>query len=359
MNFLKNREEETTWKKETSSSLRFEAIRRDTQRAEELASEFKARGKEDVISDTLDGTQLILKADGECIPVRNCAIKTIFERARISGNALSKVERPVLAKILNHCMKVADGQALLKVADDKVSAVHGGDKSDYSILEMYELFAKTSDYLYDNFEGVKYAGGFYDHSAVTALWSLEGNSKLVETYKNLLDLHGVKCKELVASARLTSSDVGISGANLYPALIADGKNIPLGSPLKLEHKHGATMEHFEKKLAMLYSQYDLAIGKLKDLISVTVRYPVNAMMGVMKKIGIPKKLAMEAIERYKAIHSLGFASAHDIYYGISEVIFMMQCNGESGTRVTQMEETVSRALNVKWSEYDMPGELKW
>ena len=119
------------------------------------------------------------------------------------------------------------------------------------------------------------------------------------------------------------------------------------------------MEHFEKKLAMLYSQYDLAIGKLKDLISVTVRYPANAMMGVMKKIGIPKKLAMEAIERYKAIHGLGFASAHDIYYGISEVIFMMQCNGESGTRVTQMEETVSRALNVKWSEYDIPGELKW
>lgn len=359
LNFLKNREEETTWKKETSSSLRFEAIRRDTQRAEELASEFKARGKEDVISDTLDGTQLILKADGECIPVRNCAIKTIFERARISGNALSKVERPVLAKILNHCMKVADGQALLKVADDKVSAVHGGDKSDYSILDMYELFAKTSDYLYDNFEGVKYAGGFFDHSAVTALWSLEGNSELVETYKDLLDLHGVKCKELVATVRLTSSDVGISGANLYPALIADGKNIPLGSPLKLEHKHGATMEHFEKKLAMLYSQYDLAIGKLKDLISVTVRYPVNAMMGVMKKIGIPKKLAMEAIERYKAIHGLGFANAHDIYYGISEVIFMMQCNGESGTRVTQMEETVSRALNVKWSEYDIPGELKW
>lgn len=359
LNFLKDREEETIWKKEESSSLRFEAITRDTERTEKLTTEFKAKGKEHVINDTLDGTQLILKADGECIPVRNCAIKTIFERARISGNALSKVERPVLAKILNHCMKVADGQALLKVADDKVSAVHGGDKSDYSILEMYELFAKTSDYLYDNFEGVKYAGGFYDHSAVTALWSLEGNSELVETYKDLLTLHGIKCSELIASVRLTTSDVGISGANLYPTLIADGKNIPLGSPLKLEHKHGATLEDFEKKLSMLYSQYDLAIGKLKNLISITVRYPVNAMMGVMKKIGIPKKLAMEAIERFKAVHGIGFSSAHDIYYGISEVIFMMQCNGESGIRVTQMEETVSRALNIKWSDYDIPGELRW
>lgn len=359
LTFLKNREEKTTWKKEASNSLRFEAIKKDTERAEELATTLKAKGKEEVIHDTLEGTQLLLKADGECIPVRNCAIKTIFERARISGNALSKVERPVLAKILNHCMRVADGIALLKVADDKVSAVHGGDKSDYSILEMYELFAKTSDYLYDNFKDVKYAGGFYDHSAVTALWSLEGNTELIKTYRELLDMHGVTCSELVASVRLTTSDVGISGANLYPTLLADGKNIPLGSPLKLEHKHGATMEHFEKKLAMLYSQYDLALGKLKDLISVTVRYPINAMMGVMKKIGVPKKLAMEAIERFKAVHGTGFSNAHAIYYGIAEVIFMMQSGGESGTRVTQMEETVSRALNVKWSDYDIPGELKW
>ena len=66
-------------------------------------------------------------------------------------------------------MKVADGQVLLKVSDDKVSAIHGDDKSDYSILEMYELFTKTSDYLNDNFSDVKYAGGFYDHSIVTAL----------------------------------------------------------------------------------------------------------------------------------------------------------------------------------------------
>ena len=91
LNFLKNREEETTWKKETSSSLRFEAIRRDTQRAEELASEFKARGKEDVISDTLDGTQLILKADGECIPVRNCAIKTVNANDKMKENAEEKM----------------------------------------------------------------------------------------------------------------------------------------------------------------------------------------------------------------------------------------------------------------------------
>lgn len=359
LSFLKNRQGQTEWRKGQSNQLRFEALLRDSEQTDELVDAYRELDKEEVITDTLDGTQLVLRTEDSCIPVRNCAIKTILERARISGNALSKVDRQVFAKILNYCLKVADGQALLKVSDDKVSAIHGGDKSDYSVLDMYELFEKTSDYLTANFSDVQYAGGFFEHSMVTALWTLNGNSELLETYKNLLDMHGVTCREMTASVRLTSSDTGVSGANLYPTLLADGKNIPLGNPLKLEHKHGASMKDFENKLEMLYSQYDLAIGNLKNLVSITIKNPVNAMMGVMKKIGIPKKLAMEALEKFKATHGGGFCSAHDIYYGIAEVIFMMQCSGESGIKITLMEETVARALNVRWQDYDIPGELKW
>lgn len=359
LSFLKNRKEKTTWKKETSSNIRFEALVKDTPSTDALVDVYRNMDKGHILDDTMEGTQLILHAGDECIPVRNCAIKTILERARISGNALSKVERSVFAKILNYCLNVADGQALLKVSDDKVSAVHGGDRSDYSVLEMYELFKKTSDYLNDNFTDVKYVGGFYEHSIVTALWSLDGNDELIQTYKDLLAMHSVKCRELKASVRLTTSDVGISGANLYPTLIADGRNIPLGSPLKLEHKNGATVKDFEKKLTMLYSQYDLAIGKLKDLINVTVKNPGNTMIGVMSKIGIPKKYGIPALEKFNAVNGAGICTAHEIYYGISEVIFLMQCAGESGMRITQMEETVSRALNVKWQDYDIPGEVKW
>ena len=324
-----------------------------------MVDAYRDKGKGEVLEDTLEGTQLVLKTSEEYLPVRDCAIKTILERAKISGNALTKVDRNIFAKILNYCLNVADGQALLKVSDDKVSAVHGGDKSDYSILEMDELFERTADYLNNNFPGAKYVGGFYDHSIITAIWSLDGNEELIEAYMELLNMHSVKCRELKASVRLTSSDVGISGANLYPTLIADGRNIPLGKPLKLEHKHGANMADFEKKLSMLYSQYDLAIGKLKSLISVIIKNPTNTMIGVMSKLGIPKKYGTPALGKFNAIHGSGLCTAHDVYYGIAEVIFLMQCANESGTRITQMEETVSRALNLDWQEFDIPGEIKW
>lgn len=359
LDFLKKREQETVWRRETANELRFEALKADTERTDSLIDVYRENDKEEVITDTLANTQLVLRADDSMIPVRSCAIKSILERARISGNALSKVERPVFAKILNHCLKVADGQALLKVSDDKLSAVHSGDKGDYAILEMYELFSKTADYLNDNFNDVKYIGGFFEHSAVTAIWSLEGNDELIQVYKELLEMHDAKPIDLKPSLRLTSSDVGLSGANLYPTLLADGKNIPLGSPLKLEHKHGASISDFEEKLDMVYSQYDLAMGKLSNLLSITINHPQNTMMGVMKKIGIPKKYAMEVIDRFITMNSNNPCSAHDIYYGIADVIFTLQCSGERGVKITQMEEMVARALNVRWVDFDFPGNLSW
>ena len=68
--------------------------------------------------------------------------QTVLERARISGHALNKVSKTVFAEILNYCMGVASGDSLIKIADEKVSAVHGGDPKDYTVMEMLPLFKK-------------------------------------------------------------------------------------------------------------------------------------------------------------------------------------------------------------------------
>ena len=47
---------------------------------------------------------------------------------------MNKVQKTELAQILNYCMKVTGGDALLRFCEDKISAVHGGDASDYAVL---------------------------------------------------------------------------------------------------------------------------------------------------------------------------------------------------------------------------------
>lgn len=52
-------------------------------------------------------------------------------------------------------------------------------------------------------------------------------------------------------------------------------------------------------------------------------------------------------------------TAYELFMQMSDVIFSAQCDGASGLRIAQLEEIVSRALNVNWHEYDHPGDFKW
>lgn len=138
--FLKERKAQSTWMTAPSKSLQFRALEGNENLSNLYMQIYQSNGKAEVLADTMENTSLLLNIKGTDYPVRSCALKTILERARISGNALNKVSREVFTRILNYCLDVASGDSLIKVADDKVSAVHGGDPKDYAVLEMLPLF---------------------------------------------------------------------------------------------------------------------------------------------------------------------------------------------------------------------------
>lgn len=359
--FIEEREENSDWEKVKSSELRFYPIA-DGQRASSMLEEkLREKGKECVFKDTMEHTRLILKVRDELYPIRSCAIKTILERARVSGNALNKVQKTELAQILNYCMKVTGGDALLRFCEDKISAVHGGDASDYAVLKTPELFRRTVEYLQDNFSGYTFAGASYDHSIVTAVWSLDNEEALLKEYKESLQTHGLPCDEIQLGLRLTTSDTGQSGANLYPMIFFDSelRNIPLGSPLKLHHKNKADLARFDEQLNLLYAQYSKALGNMQSMMDVYVLHPINAMLGVMKRIGVPKKYATLIAEDYRLKCGDTACSVYEAYLQISEVIYLMQCDGAEGSKIVMMEENIARAVHLRWKDYDFAGEYHW
>ena len=129
--FLSARQARSKWMTAPSKELRFEPVERGSTLGNLYMQIYDHSGDADVLEDTMENTSLLLKVDGKDYPVRSCALKTVLERARISGHALNKVSKSVFAEILNYCMGVASGDSLIKVADEKVSAVHGGDPKDY------------------------------------------------------------------------------------------------------------------------------------------------------------------------------------------------------------------------------------
>ena len=182
--FLKERKENSRWMTAPSRNLVFESLEKNTQMGELYLKLYDHDGRAEIIADTMENTSLLLKVNGETYPVRSCAIKSILERARISGHALNKVSKSIFTQILNYCMDVASGDSLIKVADDKVSAVHGGDPKDYAILEILPLVQCVRSILDRDFAGNHFLTANFDHSIVTSIWSLDGQAnELMESYR--------------------------------------------------------------------------------------------------------------------------------------------------------------------------------
>ena len=158
------------WERRNSKNLRLVAITSGSKVEEELKEKYADEGlDEDIITDTIINTGLLLKVRNQYYPVRSCAIKSILDRAGISGAGLRRVEKSVYARILNDCLKVAKGEALLRISEGKVSAVLGGDCHDYAVLDMEQVFLHSVDYLTGNFKGCSY----YDKLGIQAVMDEE------------------------------------------------------------------------------------------------------------------------------------------------------------------------------------------
>lgn len=359
LQFLQERESAANWTTIETSQVKFEAITENSPSCNLLAQSYQLLGKIGIFHDTVKNTRLMMSTEDEIYPVRSCAIKSILDRARISGNALSQVSKEVLAEILNHCIAVAKGQALLRIADDKVSAMHGGDASDYSTLAMPQLFELVVNHLKTDFSSYRFVGGHFDHTLVTAVWELPNEPELEEGYREMLREHHFPTGDFVPAVRFTSSDVGLASATAYPMLLIDGKNVTLGSPLRLEHKNGATLADFDKQLELLYPRCKDSIQQLCTLMDIGIQYPYNTMLRILQRLKAPKKLSYEAASQWAAANGERGCTAYELYLAMCEIVFMMQCSGASGARIAKVEENIARALKLRWSDYDYAGDVNW
>ena len=362
MSFLGERDNNSNWLVTPSKGIKFHPIEKGTTEGDIYLKLFEMAGEGEVVEDTMENTRLMMAFGGKDFPVRSCAVKTILERARISGNALNKVSCSALTEILNYCMDVASGESLVKVADSKISAVHGGDPKDYAILNMKELFQKVSEFLASEYPGNTFVTAHFDHAMSMAIWSLDGQAdQIMDAYRKEIITRGLKRMEFTPALKFITSDVGMSGANLYPILLAGGQRriVPLGMPIKTLHKSGANMDYFEEQLKMVYSRFQMALDNQIKLMDVEIRHPCETLFRVLKRIGAPKAASYDILDQFKGINGPTPCSAYELFMYMSEIIFNAQAEGASGQRITQLEDIVATAISINWHDYDHSGDFTW
>lgn len=313
-----------------------------------------------ILEDTGRNTGLLIDVGGRIFPVGRTAMKTLTNRAKISGYALRLISKDKLARILNECMEVASEKALVCIRDGKVRATHSGQPNQYKVLPMTEIFRKASEVMEARYGGVIFRSGYFDQARATMIWQIS-DPELLKEYRELIERYEGSCPQLAAQIRVTTSDTADSGANIfYSLLTGPGKHsIAMGMAVKLEHKGDNSIEKFGENMETTFARYQEAARSLDRLMHIHITYPLNVMCSVMRATKIPRELREETVELYKDTSGTGPCSAYEVYCGICECLYLAEGKGFGSYAMTVLEEEVSKCLVMKYTTHDFPGPLKF
>lgn len=355
LGYHENQAKESQWERRRVKDLRLEPLDTNAPLYSDLSS-FAPGISREAVEDTAHNLGLAMKMDSGYYPVRDTAYKSLLGRAKINGTALPKLKRDKLADILNACMTLFGDEALLLIRDEKVSAVHSGGESDYAVLPVDELLMTLKAKLDARFPGNNFVDGYCDHSIVSASWEMpDQKDDLLGTYAKLLAAQGKTslAAKLVPGIRFMTSDTGTASAKVSALLMGSQFPIHIGECVAVDHRKGHKVSDFESALEQVFAQFGDLVGKLQKLLEVELDYPINAMTRVCKKLSLPKKAAVEAIAMYEMALGGNTATAHDVYFAMQEIPFILKTQGAPESKILSVEENMARALTLRWSDYDL------
>ena len=349
--------------------LSYEKILRGEKGVEILLRDARGRiqghyedGKHDVAPVSGKNLKLAIKLRDKFFPLRDTAYKSLLDRAKIGGSALPKLSREKLADVINSCLALHKDSALLLVRDEKVSAAHSGDSRDYSILEIDQLLDGLQSKMDERFPGNQFSSGYVDHAITSASWTLPGQrEELLDTYIHLLAAEGKSsmAAKLMPGIRFSTSDTGMASAKVSALLVGLQYPIHIGGMIAVEHRRQSKVPDFVGSLDMLFAQFGDSVERLTRLLSVHLEHPVNAMTAVCKRLALPKKAALEAIDMYEMAVGNDEASAHEVFVAMQEIPFILKTKGMPESKLLALQENMARALTINWRDYDYAKEVKW
>ena len=352
---------DSRWERTEVKNLEVAALDKASPLFSDTAS-FDASVSREAIEDTAENLKLAIKVKDRFFPLRDTAYKSLLDRARVGGSALPKLPREKLAEVINSCLALHRDSALLLVRDEKVSAAHSGDTRDYSVLEIDQLLDGLQSKMDERFPGNQFSGGYVDHSITSASWTLpDQKTQLLDTYTKLLAAEGktAMAAKLTPGIRFSTSDTGVASAKVSALLVGLQYPIHIGGMISVEHRRQSKVPDFVESLDMLFAQFGDSVSRLSALLSIHLDHPVNAMTAICKRLALPKKAAMEAIDMFEMAIGKESATAHDVFMAMQEIPFILKIQGTSENKLLALQENMARVLTLKWRDYDYAREVKW
>jgi len=324
--------------------------------AENLRIEKNMPVSSESIIEVMNASKMGLNVPGEtkysAYPLSITGYMTLLQRAGFGAAPIltalkakkgaDEMPAELKATCINHGLKCHTNKALLLIRDEKIRAVLSEEYSVMSIMKLIEVLDE---------ELPIYGGTFKEATAshLSSSVTYELNDKPLR--QELSDV--LKKADGLPYLRLITSDVGLSGANIFLGIHAkNGTEYPLGLPIRLIHKAVDIME-FKKNVNSIAAHFRDIAEKINEMATKKVYYPAGMLSAIGKKIGLLKKEVLITADIVKNTYVSAYQL--DIYYELVDLISKI-ANQEkySSDKIFALEESLCRIVFAGMGEYDYP-----
>ncbi len=326
----------------------------------------KCNCSESIAYDTGENTKLLIRIGLNRYCVRNTAILSILDTAKIKGSALGRLTQYDLSQVLNYCLGVAKGNSLVLHQAGKVSAVLSDNNGGYRVMPQPELVEISIQKMIQRFHKVDFKSGTVSHNLTYFIAELpEAKEKLNEAYNKSVIFTGRKV-DLMPAVLFCTSDTGDSAATLKPLYRLTGEKyyFPINDGLKVTHvrSKGSSpdgVEKFEEVSGMIHAKFEDTAETIGKMAKLVINNPMNAYVAIMKKVGIAQKYAKDGYDDLLCYCGGQPCSMNDVYLSATRCLSTAKMANASGSVVRALDDAVSRILCLRWEDFDIPGTVAW
>ena len=280
--------------------------------------------------------------------------------------AFAKQHKARLEELINSVLESNDDSgkepfvSMAYLHGDNIVACHS---KDYRPLKISELIEQLKESLEKRYEKVEFFDGSYCDD-FTIVDFIIRDRQVIRALEHVVS-GGAKYYDAVLSVRLVTSNLGLSGANLYPLFLF--KTTPeqrtysvlpaTEKRIVLEHKGDANIEKFAKNCEKMFGLIEFLPQNIAALNGMIVHYPTHCLINVAEKVGIPAKYVKPVAEDVAFLYQGCEPTAKEIYMYLAQVI---DAPTDAVERM-QIAEKVGRGIRLMrehLDEVDIP-KIKW
>ena len=347
--FLKEIENGTRWVEDVNiEDVEFSSIPLD-----------RCRSRESWTDTCQNGTALWMTYGDETIPIRMCAMQSVYDRMQTRCPFFSALPPKRKAELLTEAAKYVNvstrsgdvsgkhKKGKFSIVDGKISAFLSDDetKIDYRQSSASKFIAEVNEKV-EKVGNISQFSAYFTFDVIHAEWVTDKTITLEDPNGDETDYNVI----YLAS----SSDVG-KGAMSVEATLNDGFGgyVPIGE-VTIPHRKAHTAKTVENAIDQLERMVSNRKGDLDALKKVIVRFPEKCMQRIAATLSLPKRSTSEIIKLYVDNFGDAPASAYTLFLTLCQIIGAIIEEGPHRINYRKKEELVLlKALSPRmWDEND-------